>query len=337
MSRSTRQVNQEQWYTFAVYDGSDAPVTGLVNGNFTKLLYKDGAANAQTVTIAEISDGVYTATFTPNATGLWTLLIRHATHNKRGWMEHYDIVTSDLSTVASGVSDLSSRLPAALVNGRIDAEVGAIAAGAINGDSFAPDTYNAALFSADFFARIWAEIFSGDTASAHLLSAKNNGSTAVGLLGGVKRTSTMTSEGTTSIIYDTTLTEADGHWVGCLLQMVGTSNAGLRRYIIRSSGSELEVYPPFPYAMPTGHAYQIYGSPAPASPKAIAEMLLDLAATVDGLTVRQALRIALAALAGKSSGGPLSDTVRAVNDSKDRITASIDAQGHRTTVVVDAT
>jgi hypothetical protein len=248
-----------------------------------------------------------------------------------------DSNSTKLAAIEEDTQDIQGRLPAALVNGRMDSDVAFVNVEAINADSFAPGTYAAALFDADFFARIWAEVFDGDAASNHLVAAKNNGSTAIALLGSVLKTSTMTSVGTQSLINDTTLTEVDDYWVGCRVRMIGTDNAGLQRYIVRSSAGQLEVNPPFPHEMPSGHAYQIYGSPAPASPKAVAEMLLDLAEAVDGLTMRQAMRVVLAALAGKSSGGSLNDVVRAVDDSKPRITATIDAQGHRTAVTVDAT
>lgn len=67
-----------------------------------------------------------------------------------------------------------------------------------------------------------------------------------------------------------------------------------------------------------------------------ADALLDRASAIDGYTVREILRVAAAALAGKSSGGASDDTVRAIDDSKARITATVDANGHRTAVVVDA-
>jgi hypothetical protein len=71
----------------------------------------------------------------------------------------------------------------------------------------------------------------------------------------------------------------------------------------------------------------------------VANALLDLADGIEaGLTPRGALRLALAALAGKLSGaGTGTETFRsAVADAKDRIVASVDAQGNRTAVAVDA-
>jgi len=68
-----------------------------------------------------------------------------------------------------------------------------------------------------------------------------------------------------------------------------------------------------------------------------ADALLDRASAIDGYTVREIMRVLAAALAGKSSGGASDDAVRAIDDSKGRITATVDANGHRTAVTVDAT
>jgi hypothetical protein len=65
--------------------------------------------------------------------------------------------------------------------------------------------------------------------------------------------------------------------------------------------------------------------------------LLDQANGVEtGLTVRQALRVALAALAGKSSGSSSERVYRDVNDTKNRITATVSA-GDRTAVTLNST
>ena len=58
-----------------------------------------------------------------------------------------------------------------------------------------------------------------------------------------------------------------------------------------------------------------------------------------GLTLRQALRLVAAATAGKlSGGGSATVTIRnAVEDSKDRIVATVDAEGNRTAITYDLT
>lgn len=70
-----------------------------------------------------------------------------------------------------------------------------------------------------------------------------------------------------------------------------------------------------------------------------ADALLDRAAGVEtGFTFRQAMRLVLSVLAGKvSGGGTATEVFRDVNDSKDRIVATVDASGNRTSVTRDAT
>ena len=55
-----------------------------------------------------------------------------------------------------------------------------------------------------------------------------------------------------------------------------------------------------------------------------------------GYTVRQALRLIAAAVAGKSSGGPGSPVFRSLDDSAKRITATATSDGNRTAVTHSA-
>ena len=71
----------------------------------------------------------------------------------------------------------------------------------------------------------------------------------------------------------------------------------------------------------------------------IANALLDLADAIEsGYTLRESQRIQLAALAGKLSGANTNTVaIRDLNDTKDRITADVDARGNRTSVTLDKT
>jgi hypothetical protein len=76
------------------------------------------------------------------------------------------------------------------------------------------------------------------------------------------------------------------------------------------------------------------------SAAANADALLDRADAVEtGLTPRQSLRLALSARAGKiSGGGTTTNTFRnPVADSKNRIVATVDANGNRTAITYDMT
>lgn len=71
----------------------------------------------------------------------------------------------------------------------------------------------------------------------------------------------------------------------------------------------------------------------------VAWAVLDTSLVETGLTVRQALKLMTAAMAGKISGADTA-TVRirsAVADDKERITAAVDGSGNRTGITVDLT
>lgn len=72
--------------------------------------------------------------------------------------------------------------------------------------------------------------------------------------------------------------------------------------------------------------------------RAIDDVVLDRANGVESsLTVRGAVRLMLAALAGKVSGaGSGTETFRNVGDSKDRIVATVDSSGNRSAITTDA-
>lgn len=70
----------------------------------------------------------------------------------------------------------------------------------------------------------------------------------------------------------------------------------------------------------------------------IAGELLDVQEVEAGMNLRAALRIITAALAGKVSGAAgTTVTIRDVNDTKDRIVATVDASGNRSAVTLDGT
>jgi len=62
------------------------------------------------------------------------------------------------------------------------------------------------------------------------------------------------------------------------------------------------------------------------------------AGDIDGFSLEEANKLELAALGGKLSGGATAtNTIRAADDSKDRITATVDSDGNRTAVTLDGT
>jgi len=69
------------------------------------------------------------------------------------------------------------------------------------------------------------------------------------------------------------------------------------------------------------------------SPQGLSEELLDNQDIETGYSLREALRLVLAAVAGKVSGGGTSTiTIRSATDGSNRITATVDSNGNRTAV-----
>lgn len=78
------------------------------------------------------------------------------------------------------------------------------------------------------------------------------------------------------------------------------------------------------------------GGPTPLSPEGLALSLLDNNDIEDNFSMRESLRLIMSSLAGKVSGaGTATITIRDVNDTKDRIVATVDTNGNRTAVTKD--
>lgn len=177
---------------------------------------------------------------------------------------------AELDGIQAATEDIQSRLPAALVSGRIDASVGGMQANTVTAAALASDAVT--------------EIQSG-LATASALTTVD---TVVDSIKAV-----------TDALPDA-LATVDGN-VDAILEDTGTTIPGL-----------------------------IAGLPGD---------ILDLANGVEtSITPRQALRLILAAAAGKISGaGTTTITIRNVGDTKTRITATTDSAGNRSAVTTDVT
>ena len=94
MAISVQKVSTLVRTEFDVFDNANVPVLGLVNANFTKLLSLDGVNDLTVVTVTEVGNGRYEATFTPGSVGYWCLTIRNAVYNPRGWTDGFDVTIS---------------------------------------------------------------------------------------------------------------------------------------------------------------------------------------------------------------------------------------------------
>jgi hypothetical protein len=188
-----------------------------------------------------------------------------------------------LATVQADTDNIQARLPAALVGGRMDASVGAMA----------PDVVTASAVAADAVAEIQAGLSTLDGAGVRA---------AVGLA---------------AANLDTQLAAID--------DAVDTEVAAIK--------AKTDLLPASPAA--TGDAMTLTAGER----NAVADALLDRADGVEtGVTVRQSLRLANAANGGKTNGGGTSTfNVRDLADTKNRVVATVDADGNRSVVTRDLT
>lgn len=141
--RSVQKVSVLIRAYFEVYDSAQAPVTGLLNTDFTKLLIKDGVDDATVVTVAEVSSGRYQASFTPGSAGAWHLTIRNATYNKRGWHETFDVNTGGVlaaNDIADALLDRANAIDTYTVRNAFKF-VAAMLAGKVSGSGTSGDPY----------------------------------------------------------------------------------------------------------------------------------------------------------------------------------------------------
>ena len=79
-----------------------------------------------------------------------------------------------------------------------------------------------------------------------------------------------------------------------------------------------------------------HGGAPELSPQGLSEELLDNQDIETGYSMRETLRLVLAACAGKvSGGGTATVTIRSVTDGTNRIVASVDVNGNRTATTYD--
>ena len=206
--------------------------------------------------------------------------------------------------VETDTADIQGRLPAALVGGRIDANVGAIssdATAADNAEAFFDGTGYAGTGNTiptvtTVTNQVTANVtaLSGDSVAADNAEAFFDGTGYAGT-GNVIPTVT-------------TVTTVNGLAAGAITAAAVATGAIDADAIAADAANE------------------------------IADALLDRSSAVDGLTPRQVMRLGLSADTGKLSGAATTTVViRDRADTKDRITATVDSDGNRTAVTVDAT
>lgn len=133
--------------------------------------------------------------------------------------------------------------------------------------------------------------------------------------------------------------QADGHWTITLTASPWTDGDVSLEYAKTTSDVHVPVSRMLTVAFTSDSDAQGKVFLPSSEYNSIAGALLDLSNGVEtSLTLRQALRLMVAVAAGKVSGGATNSiTFRNVGDTKNRIVASVDVYGNRSTVTTDLT
>lgn len=227
-------------------------------------------------------------------------------------------VSADVASIKTDTgTTLPGRLPAALVSGRMDASVGAVAANAITAASIADGAIDRATFAPD----TGLQTTRSATAQA--------GSTS------------------TTLVLDAGASATTDFYVGEWTMLTGGTGSGQTRLCTAYNGTTktATVTPAWAVTPDATSTFAVLGvagigSLSSTERNAIADALLDRTDAIEvGLTPRGQMRLVAAAEAGKASGlATTTVTLRnAVADTKNRITATVDANGNRTAVTTDVT
>lgn len=250
---------------------------------------------------------------------------------------------SSLSIDASGRVDLVKVLGAAinaLVSGRMDSSVGAMAtavitsaahaAGAIDAAAIATDAIGSAELAASAVTKIQAGLSTLDAPGVR---------SAVGLASANLDTQLVTIASYIDTEVAAILAAVDTEVASILAD---TTNIKTRLPAALVGGRMDSSIGALVAAIITSAAFAVDAIDASAlkadAANEIADALLDRAAAVEALTPRQLLRLMAAVLLGKASGLAGTTAIyRDLADTKDRVTATVDASGNRTAVVRDGT
>ena len=284
-------------------------------------------------------------------------------------------IKAETATVLSDTNDIQTRIPAALVSGRIDASVGAMAAGVVTAAAIATDAIDADAIAADAVTEIQSGLATAanlatvagylDTEIASILADTNELQTAwanggrLDLILDARASQTSVDDLPTNAELATALDplptaaeNADAVWDELIAGHTGVGSTGAALSAAGSAGDPWSTALPGAYG--SGTAGNIIGNrlDAAVSSRAVAGDAMALTGgertTLAGViwaTVIEGSRTAIqymrgfgSALLGKASGMATTTAVfRDVDDSKPRITATVDADGNRTAVTLDLT
>lgn len=280
-------------------DANGASITRSTNGTIS--VYKDGGTTQSTAGVTDTEDfdsltGVHLVAIDTSADGTFysagsdfIVVLSGATIDTR-------TVNAALFSFSLNNRSLQSRLPAALVSGRIDASVGAMAADTLTATAIASGAITAAKFAV---GAVDASAIADEAIDAATFAAGaiTSGAFATGAI-------------TAAVIGPNAIGASE-----LAADAVTEIQSGLATAANLATVAE-------------------YVDTEVAAIKAKTDLIPG---TIDGKTFSELVTLFAAVLLGKASGLATTTAVyRAVDDSKDRVTAGVDSDGNRSAITLDA-
>lgn len=237
---------------------------------------------------------------------------------------------------AAGQTDIRSAVGLATAN--LDTQLDALPTAAENADAVWDEDATAHQTTGTFGASI------GDPSAFDDLSLQSLATSIKGDTGYIPNLANALNvwpgsaqSGTTTTLVDTSLTQADAdYWKGNYVVFLTGSIAGQARLItgFNAGTDTLTFSPATTQSVGTNNYVILSNAPAPTAAENAAELLAT--ATDGAVTVAQSLRLANSANGAKLSGAATTSiAIRDLADTKNRVAATVDADGNRTAVTLD--
>lgn len=234
-----------------------------------------------------------------------------------------DAQRSDVAAILVDTgTTLDARLPAALVSGRIDASVGAMAAGTITAAAIATGAVDADAIAADAVT----EIQSGLATAAALDTVDNFLDTEIAAI----------VSAVAAIETDTQ--DIQGRLPAALVSgRIDASVGAMAANVMTAAAAAADLTTELQSGLATAADLATVAGYIDTEVAAIKAKTDLIPGSQDGKTFAETILLMACVLLGKSSGMATATNIfRALNDSKDRVTATTDENGNRTAITLDA-
>jgi hypothetical protein len=220
-----------------------------------------------------------------------------------------------LATVQSDTDDIQTRLPAALVSGRMDSDVQAMANAVITAAKFAAGAIDANALAADAVDEIWDEASSGHTTAGTFGNVLRLHNAGMFIQGAVNDAGATTTDFDTNGFTEASNDHFNGHWIVFITGALKGQARRVRDYV--GSGQNMIFDRPWTEAPANTDQFLILGTQAGAEEFLLAR-LADVEADAD-TTVRRVIW-AMAKLINKVDASTTTVAIKKTDDATNQFT-----------------